>query len=922
MDTNQDRAAGDVEHSVRLSARAERALRALPREQQLLLARRIDSIARLGVPRDAIDGDAGVRIVDAGSNVLMCVEHEGAIVVAAIEPVEERAQETVRRAAKAPLLAATSGRLGRALADLVMDIRFALRTFRRQPTFVAVTVLTLALGIGGNTAVFGVFSNVFLGELPLRDADRLLRLRNYSVATNGETRTYNMSPRDFLQIRERADSLEDVVGMQVHSFTVSGDAEPERISGVFVSEDMTGILGVVPVLGAGFTAEQEALGADSGVVIIGHAFWQRRYGGGADALGRTLLLDGRPYVVIGVMPTGFEFPYDAELWTPIRFAADDGRSHDLNVMAHMEPDVDIGTVHQELDALAATLAEEFPDTNRDIGMQIRYARDEFIDGDDDTVMALLGAVGFLLLITCVNVTNVLIARFMSRQHEVGIRAALGAGRFRQLRQFLAETVLIFAAGGAGGLLLTMWLRNYLVVLIPEVLRDQLNLGEVRMSAGIVGFTLVVTLVAALLCGGLAAMRAMSTNLQQVLKDGGRSTSSTTRRLMQRGLVVAEVSLALVLLVGAGLMIDHFRTLQGQELGFDADDLLTLRINLEGTAYDTAERRSVLLGAMEQAVAAVPGVTGVGMTTVNPLCCGDWGAIVEIEGREAATDGSRILVSHRYVSADLHAAMGIALNRGRLFEQQDDARSEPAVIIDQRMADHYWPGDDPLGQRVKLGSRPDSRWLTIVGVVGTIRDVSDYDDGWYLPFHQDAAARGTDELHLMMRLQGNAEQIVPAAQQAIWDVAPDLAIYDVRMMKDVGDDLVADDRLAAMVAAIFALMGTALAGFGVYGLMAFYVGRQRLEIGTRLALGAKPVDVLRMVLRQALVMTAIGLGLGIAASIALSRVMAYFMSGLDSSSIPMVAGVAILLGTATMAATWIPARRAARVDPMQVLRSGD
>jgi len=249
------------------------------------------------------------------------------------------------------------------------------------------------------------------------------------------------------------------------------------------------------------------------------------------------------------MPTGFEFPYDAELWTPIRFAADDGRSHDLNVMAHMEPDVDIGTVHQELDALAATLAEEFPDTNRDIGMQIRYARDEFIDGDDDTVMALLGAVGFLLLITCVNVTNVLIARFMSRQHEVGIRAALGAGRFRQLRQFLAETVLIFAAGGAGGLLLTMWLRNYLVVLIPEVLRDQLNLGEVRMSAGIVGFTLVVTLVAALLCGGLAAMRAMSTNLQQVLKDGGRSTSSTTRRLMQRGLVVAEVSLALVLLVG-------------------------------------------------------------------------------------------------------------------------------------------------------------------------------------------------------------------------------------------------------------------------------------------------------------------------------------------------------------------------------------
>jgi len=921
MSNNESPAAAAPEHLIELSSRAESALRALTRTEQRLVARRIDRLAAFGVPTDALPGEAGVRLVAAGDHLLMCLESEGAIVIAAIEAVEEPAQETVKRAAKAPLLGAAASRFGRAFGDMWMDLRFALRTFRRQPTFVAVTVLTLALGIGGNTAVFGVFSNVFLGELPLRDADRLLRLRNYSVATNGEQRTYNMSPRDFLQIREHAGSLEDVVGILVQSFTVSGEAEPERVSGVFVSEGMTNILGVEPILGTTFTPEQEALGDDSGVVLLGHAFWQRRYGSDPQTIGETLLLDGRPRVIVGIMPPAFRFPYDAELWMPHLFPSDDGRSHDLNVMAHLNPGLDIESARQELDALASTLAEEFPDSNRDVGIQARYARDTFIDGDDDTVMALLGAVGFLLLITCVNVTNVLIARFMSRQHEVGIRAALGAGRFRQLRQFLTETTLIFLAGGAGGLVLTLWLRDYLVVLIPDVLRNQLDLGQVRMGAGIVGFTLVVTLVAALMCGGIAALRAMNTNLQQVLKDGARSTGSATRRLMQRGLVVAEVSLALVLLVGAGLMIDHFRTLQGEELGFEAESLLTMRINLEGTAYDTAERRSNVVRAMEQAVAAAPGVVSVGMTTVNPLCCGDWGAVVDIDGREPTSDGSRILVAHRYVSPDLYATMGIRLNRGRLFTEQDDARSEPVVLIDQRMADHYWPGEDAVGERIRLGSRPDAPWRTIIGVVAEIKDVSDYDDGWYLPFHQDAAARGTDELHLMIRLQGDAEQIVPVAQQAIWDAAPDLAIYEVRMMTEVGDELVADDRLAAVVAAIFALLGTALAGFGVYGLMAFYVGQQRLEIGTRLALGARPNDVLAMVLRQALWMTAAGLGVGVVATVALSRIMGYFMSGLDAASIPMITAVALLLGAATMAATWIPARRAARIDPIQVLRAG-
>jgi predicted permease len=908
-------------HRVELSSRAARTLRALPRADQRLLAHAIDRLAAHGLPRELPRGAGGTAVVAAADHALLCLERDHAIVVVAIDPVAEAPRTTLARAARAPLREALGSRVGRAVADLGMDVRLALRSSRRQPAFVAVTVLTLALGIGGNTAVSGVFGNVYLGELPLRDADRLLRLRNYSVTAGGAVRAYNMSPRDFLQIGARAESLEDVVGMLGHSFIITGEGEPERVSGIFVSEGMSRILGIEPALGTSFTPAQELLGPDAGVVLIGNALWQRRFGADPGAVGESLLLDGRPHVVVGVMPPGFRFPYDAEIWSPGRFPPGDGRSHDLNVLAHRKPGVGLATTRAELDALARALAEEFPDTNRDVGIQARRARDSFISEEDDTVLALTGAVAFLLLITCVNVTNALIARFNSRRHEVGIRAALGAGRWRQARQLLAETGLIFGVGAAGGLLLTHWLSDYLSVLIPEVLRNQLALGDVRLGWPLLGFTLLITAVSALACGGIAATRTMGSSMQQVLQEGARAGGSAGRRRVQRGLVIAEVSLALVLLVGAGSMVQHFRALRGEQLGFETDNLLTLRADLEGTAYDTPERRAAVLDAVEQAIGAVPGVTAVGTTTTNPICCGDWGAPVEFEERAASAPGAGLLVTHRYVTPGLFEAMGIALERGRPLRATDGARAQPVVIIDRRFADHHFPGRDPLGERLRLGSQPDAPWRTIIGVAATIKDVAEYDDSWYLPYHQDAAARGTDPLHFMVRLEGEPEQVVAAVRRAVGDAAPDLALYDARMMSEVSDELVANDRLAAIVASVFALLGTGLAGFGVYGLMSHFVGQQRVEIGTRLALGARPGDVLGMVLRQAAGLTAAGIALGIAASLALSRLMSYFLVGLDVHALPLVAGVAVLLGIATMAATWIPARRAAGVDPMAALRDG-
>ena len=535
-------------------------------------------------------------------------------------------------------------------------------------------------------------------------------------------------------------------------------------------------------------------------------------------------------------------------------------------------------------------------------------------------MALLGAVVCLLMITCVNVTNVLVGRFMSRQHEIGIRAALGAGRLRQVRQFLVETALIFGAGAVGGLLITLWLRDYLVVLIPSVLRDQLALGEIALDFRVVGFAGAVTAAAALFCGGFAGLRALNVNLQQVLKDGGRASGSVRHRLAQTTLVVAEISLALVLLVGAALLVGHLRSLQQEDLGFDPEDVLTLRVMLDGTGYDSAEQRSNLVRGIEQAVGAVPGISAVGLTTVNPVCCGDWGAQIAIDGREPANDGSRLVISHRYVSPGLFEALDVALQSGRLFSERDDARAEPVVIIDQRMAQLHFPGESPIGKRLRLASRESAPWRTIIGVIDDVKDMSDYDAGWYLPFHQDAATRGTSSLHFMVRLDGEPEDLLPAVQRAVWDVAPSLAMFDVRMMTELTEELVASDRLAATAAGVFALLGTLLAGFGVYGLMAFFVAQQRIEIGTRLALGARPTDVLAMVLRKAMAMAAVGLVVGVAASIAMARVLAYFVAGVGTGGLPTIAAVAALLALATAAATWIPARRAARVDPMIALRS--
>lgn len=931
---------------IRLSSRAEAGFRALPRDQQRLLADRIDALGGTGLPGGGPEVSGGDAIIElrAGDHVLLAVERpEQTIDILTVEPLAERPWRTLMRALTAARVwpirgpatcLPSAGRRahgrdpwrprrpgpGALVADLLTDLRFALRSFGRSPAPVALVVLTLAVGIGGNTAIFGVVHNVFLSPLPFEDGDQVVRLRDFALAPNGEQRRFNMSPLNFVAIRERNDVFEEVVAQNGRSFTLTGPEAPERLSGIMVSPNWASMLGLQPALGRSFTEEQERLGFDSGVVLVSHGLWQGRLGGDPDIVGKSILLDGRSHIVVGVMPPDFHFPYDAEVWFPASFDRHDGRSHDLNVLARLKPGVTLEAAEAEVDAVAAALEREYPRTNTNVGLVVEPAREDFIEDQDQIVLALLGAVGFLLLIACVNVTSILVVRFTGRAHEIGVRAALGAGRIRQLRQFLAETVLLFVMGGAGGVLLTWLLADYLTVLIPNVLRDQLALGEIRVTSGVLVFAGVISVVMGLVFGLVAALRGSKPDLQSLLKESGRSLGSRHRVRVQRVLVMSELSLALVLLAGAGLMIRHFQRLVGDDLGFEAEGLLTMRVNLEAARYGNGDRRPGLLREMKGSLERLPGVSATGITTVNPLCCGDWGAGIEVEGRQTPADVST-LVHHRYVTPGLFEAMQISLLRGRTFTDSDDRSAARVVIIDASMAAHFWPDEDPLGKRVRLARREeDVPWNTVVGVVGDVRDAGDYADTWYLPYYQEPAGRSTDQLHIMVRASAGVSAVTRAAQQAIWDVDPTLAIYGVSEMKGLYRDSLSQDRLGAIVVTLFAAFGLALAAFGVYGLMSFVVSQQRREISMRIALGAARRDVLAMVLGQATRLVALGSVMGVAAAFALSRVLAHLVSGIEAVDPGMLVVVMALLGGVTLLATYVPARRAAGLDPMQVLRT--
>jgi predicted permease len=580
----------------------------------------------------------------------------------------------------------------------------------------------------------------------------------------------------------------------------------------------------------------------------------------------------------------------------------------------MAPGRTIEDVREELGRIAAGLRASRADTNADLHLHATSLREDMIRDNGQLMVGLMAAVGFLLILACVNVTTMFVARFIARRREVGIRVALGAARGREIRGFVVETLLLFLAGGGIALILALWLGDVVSGLLPDGMRSDFGIRGLSLTPTLALFTAGVALVAGALVGIASALRGGKVNVMTALRASSRSVAGPAGRL-QRGLVVTQLALSLALLVGAGVLFQHFRRLSTQELGFEIDELYTLRISLEQDRYGSPDERARVIGELTNSLSLLPGVESVGYTTVNPLCCGDWGAPLAVEG-QPQPEGSTHLIHHRMVGPGYFATMGTPLLRGRDFDSRDRPGSPPSVIVDEALADRFWPGADPVGRRVRL-DRPGSEWMTVVGVVGSLVEEGDYTETWYLPYTRDPTARSGENLHFMLRAEDASA--LQEARRAVRQVDADLAVYGLAPMASLRSENISQDRLGATVGAGFGGFGLLLAALGVFGMLSYTVSARSRELGIRIALGSHPTELTTLVLKSAGTLAAAGAGIGLALAFGLNRVLEAVVFGVDRASPALLAGLAAVLLLAALAAASLPALRASRVDPVQVLK---
>jgi putative ABC transport system permease protein len=797
---------------------------------------------------------------------------------------------------------------------MMQDIRLAARALRARPGFTAVAVSMIAIGLGANSAIFGVVNTVYFRPLPFDAENRLMRVQEYSVAPDGSRRRVSALGVTFELVRDHVRSFDAVAAQAPGSFTLDAGTGAERVAATLVSAGWGSLLGLPPLQGRHFLPQEAQRGAAARVVLIGHGLWQRHFGGRSDAVGSALQLNGAAYQVVGIMPPGFRYPYDAELWLPARFTPDDS----LYVLGRLAPGATLAQANAELAGIAEQVAERVP-TRRGMGVDAHSARTNVQQGEDRLALALMGAVGFLLLITCANVAMLLTTRFATRQREVAIRAALGGPRSRQIRQFVTESVLLFVAGGAAGLLLMVWLNDSLTALVPRVLATQLAMGEVAVDGRVAAFGFTLAVLSGVVFGAIAARRASSADLHGLLKQGGRSSTGAGRRTLD-ALVGAEIALAVVLLASAGMMVMAFDRAQRQDLGFTPQGLLTFRLDLSRAGYDTGPARINLLTQLEQQLASLPGITSAAAISVNPLCCGDWGARIVIEGQVPASAAATPVIFHRYVTPELFSTMGVRLLEGRAFGAQDTAQAQPVVIVDEPFARRFFPGESAIGRRVKRAPYDSAfPWLTIVGVVADVVEEGDYHEGWYLPYAQDPTGPSAQYAHVMLRAGGEPLDLIASTRHAVAGIDAGLAPYDFTTMDRLRGRLLAQERMGALLVLLFAGFGLLLATLGVYGLTAFVVSQQTREIGMRLVLGATPARVMSEVLARGVRVTGIGLALGGAGALAVSRLLSSLVPDIGAPDPWVLGGTAAVLAVAAMAACALPAYRAIGLDPATVLR---
>lgn len=795
---------------------------------------------------------------------------------------------------------------------IVQDVRVAVRTLARNRGFTFVVVLTLALGIGANTAVFGIVNNILLRPLPFPDEDRVVRVRNSGVMPNGNAYEFNLPGADYSILREHNRSFSGMVALQFGSGILLGHGDPERVAVIGVNGAWEDVLGIGPIAGRFFTAEEISAGRGSGVAVLSWGLWQQRFGG-TNILGQELRIEDQSYTIVGVLPRGFRFPYEADLWVPARESELMGSA----VFARLRPAIDLTQAQAEMDALGQRIKTQNNYRISEFGVKLRRARASLIENEDQIALSLLGVVGTFLLIACINVASLLLARSVARQRELAIRIALGANRVRRIRQVMTESVLLALLGAVAGLSVVVWAGPYLELLVPSNFSEELGIGKVEINPNVLLFALGCALLTALLCGLMPAWRSGHNDVQFALRANVRSSAGHKQRRLLSGLVVAEVAVALAMLSGAALMVQHLVRISSRPLGFDAANVLTMQVTYP-SAYTDPERRTQLIQQLQQQVSSVPGVRTAAISTMNPLTGGTWGApVIAAEGKMAAEDAA-VLVNHRLVTPAMFSTLQIPILRGRDFTDRDRAGSEPVVIVSRELAERLWPGDEPLGKRLRLG-RPGTRWMSVVGVVGDVRDNGEIRGTWYLPYGQNAETPAAVRVNLMVRSTGSIDAIAGAVQSAIHAVDRALAAHEVASMESIHAETYAQDRLGAFLATGLALFGLLLAVVGIYGVVSFGVQQRFHEIGIRMAVGASGAQVLRMVLGGGMRLVLTGLGIGIFAAYGIALIMASFVPDLPTQDLRSLSLAMLILAGGALIASYLPARRATKVDPMVALR---
>jgi putative ABC transport system permease protein len=796
---------------------------------------------------------------------------------------------------------------------LWQDLRYAARTLRKQPLFMLVAVITLALGIGANSAIFSVVDAVLLRPLDFKDPDQIVRL--WETLPGGGTGTVSLP--NLKDWGKQSEALTHLAAFSTPNYNVQNQDSPERVAGATVTAEFFAVLGIAPRLGRTIRAGEDQAG-NHRVVVLSDSLWRRNFAADEQIIGKSIALNGENFTVIGVMPPGFRYPSrQTELWTPLVPTPNQLQnrgSHFLSTVARLKPGVTVAQAQQQMTVIAERLEQQYPNEQTGRGVLVLQVHETMVRNVRPALLVLLGAVGFVLLIACVNVANLLLARATARRREIGIRLALGAGRWRMIRQFLTESVLLALLGGAGGLLLAKLGVNVLVAMAENVLP---RAGEVGLDVRVAGFTILVSLLTGVIFGLAPAWQSARVNLQTMLKEGGSAGENRQNKGLRSLLVVAEVAAAFVLLIGAGLTIRSFVQLQRVDTGLRPENVLTMSLTLAEARYSTPPSRVPFFEQLTERVAALPGVEAAGVINLIPLQNWGWNSEFQIEGRPPFPPGKSPFVEGRTVTPDYFRAMGIPLIKGRWLTAQDNTQAPPVILINQTFAQQYFAQQDPVGHRIKSGREA---WLTIVGVVGDVKNAG-LTQGTRLEIYSPHAQHQmSNTMSLVVRAQGDPNALTNSIRQVVRALDPAQPITNIKTMETVIAESVSDRKLNMVLLGVFAGVAVLLAVIGIYSVMSYTVTQSTREIGIRMALGAQPRNVLALVVGQGAVLTAIGIGIGLAGAWGLTRLMTALLFEVSATDPVTYVGVALLLLTVALLACLIPARRATKVDPMIALRS--